>query len=93
MLFIAAFVLRFLQRYRHFGASLRVVFALARRLLAGLSFLVFYPRLCKFEISPCIGIGRIDPVRLAELLGRFFKIPQLSQDYAQVIMYMSVIGS
>jgi len=44
----------------------------------------------KIEISPCIGIGWINFYRVAELLGRFFKIPQLKQGNAEVIMRMSV---
>ena len=43
----------------------------------------------QFEISPCAGIGRINPHRLAELLDRFLIIPQLNQGRAEVIMRIS----
>ena len=44
----------------------------------------------KFETSPGIGIGRINPYRVAELPGSFFIIPQLEQGHTEVIMRISV---
>ena len=44
----------------------------------------------KIKISPCIGIGWINPYRFAKLLDRFFIIPQLNQSYAEVIMRISI---